>query len=59
MRSIVSVNVKDLVMIDARTSDGKSQRIVFAPRVNRGEDDMLTVGATKMRVKVCWSAMDP
>lgn len=59
MRPVVSVNVTDLLMIVARTSDGVSQRIEFTPRVNRGEDDILTIGATKMRVKVFWSAMDP
>ena len=59
MRPVVSVNVTDLLMIVARTSDGISERIVFTPRVNRGEDDILTVGATKKHVKVFCSAMDP
>lgn len=59
MRPVVSVNVTDLLMIVARTSDGISERIVFTPRVNRGEDDILAVGATKKHVKVFCSAMDP
>ena len=54
MRPVVSVNVKDLLVIVAQTSDGKSQSVQLAPIIN-GKDEgrrLTTVGATKMRVKL-------
>uniref|UniRef100_A0A0A9AMU6 DUF6598 domain-containing protein n=1 Tax=Arundo donax TaxID=35708 RepID=A0A0A9AMU6_ARUDO len=59
MRPVVSVYLKDMLVIDAKTGDGKFTRIEFTPRVNSRDDDVITVGATKMRVKVVWSIMDP
>jgi len=59
MRPVVSVYAKDLLMIAAQTSDGKSERIVFTPRINARDEGPLAVGATKLRVKLCWSVMDP
>ncbi|CAD6273326.1 unnamed protein product [Miscanthus lutarioriparius] len=59
MRPVVSVYVKDLLMIAAQTSDGKSERIVFTPRINARDERPLAVGATKLRVKLSWSVMDP
>ncbi|XP_062180816.1 uncharacterized protein LOC133885166 isoform X1 [Phragmites australis] len=58
MRPVVSVYVKDMLKIVAETGDGKSCTIEFTPRVNYGEEDVITVGVTKMRVKVTWSIMD-
>jgi hypothetical protein len=59
VRPVVSVYVKDLLMIAALTSDGKSERIVFTPRINTRDECPLAVGATKLRVKLSWSVMDP
>ncbi|XP_066363710.1 uncharacterized protein [Miscanthus floridulus] len=59
MRPVVSVYAKDLLMIAAQTSDGKSERILFTPRINARDEGPLAVGATKLRVKLCWSVMDP
>ena len=59
MRPVVSVNVKDLLVIVAQTSDGKSERIVFTPRINARDEGPLAVGATKLRVKLSWSVMNP
>ncbi|CAO2041243.1 unnamed protein product [Urochloa humidicola] len=59
MQPVVSVYVKDKLIIVAQTSDGTSERtITFTPKVNGREEDVVTVGATKMRVKVAWSVMD-
>ncbi|CAN6195361.1 unnamed protein product [Urochloa humidicola] len=59
MRPVVSVHVMDFLAIEAQTSDGKSDRILFTPRVNGGDEDKITVGATNMHVKVVWSVMNP
>ncbi|CAN6181748.1 unnamed protein product [Urochloa humidicola] len=59
MRPVVSVDVMDFLAIEAQTSDGKSHRILFTPRANGGDEDKITVGATKMRVKVVWSVTNP
>ncbi|CAN6204006.1 unnamed protein product [Urochloa humidicola] len=59
MRPIVSVHVMDFLIIEAQTSDSKSDKKLFTPRVNSEDKDIFTVGATKMRVKVVWSVMNP
>ncbi|CAL4890315.1 unnamed protein product [Urochloa decumbens] len=59
MQPVISVCVKDKLIIVAQTSDGTSKwTITFTPKVNGREEDVVTVGATKMRVKVAWSVMD-
>jgi hypothetical protein len=79
LRSIVSVYVKDKLIIVAETSDGKfKQTIDFTPKINgreediitigvtkidftpkiNGREEVMTIGVTKMRVKVAWSIMD-
>ncbi|CAN6218910.1 unnamed protein product [Urochloa humidicola] len=58
MRPIVSVYVKDMLIIAAQTGDMKS-KLVFTPRVNSGDADIMTVGATRMCVKITWSVMNP
>uniref|UniRef100_A0A0A9APL8 Uncharacterized protein n=1 Tax=Arundo donax TaxID=35708 RepID=A0A0A9APL8_ARUDO len=58
VRPVVSVYVMDMLIIVAKTGDGKSSTIRFTPSFNGGEEDFITVGATKMRVKVTWSIMD-
>ncbi|CAO2044676.1 unnamed protein product [Urochloa humidicola] len=59
MRRVVSVYVRDMLIIEVKTGDGKSvRRIDFTPRGNSVDEDTITVGANKMLVKVAWSAMD-
>lgn len=59
-RPAVSVFVKELLIIAAKTEDGKSiGRIGFTPKIKGREEDVQNVGATKMRVKVACSIMDP
>ncbi|CAL4889734.1 unnamed protein product [Urochloa decumbens] len=60
MRRVVSVYVRDMLMVEVKTGDSKSEcRIGFTPRVNSGDEITFTVGGTKMRVMVAWSIMDP
>ncbi|CAN6337343.1 unnamed protein product [Urochloa humidicola] len=60
MRPAVSVHVKDMLAIVAKTGDGESVRIIaFTTRVKGRDEDIINVGATKMSVKVAWSIMDP
>ncbi|KAJ1261092.1 hypothetical protein BS78_09G001600 [Paspalum vaginatum] len=59
MRPVVSVYLKDLLIITAMAGDGESRSTVFTPRVYNGDEDQLTVSGTVMRVKVAWSVMNP
>jgi hypothetical protein len=60
MRRVMSVYMKDMLMIEVKTGDGKYVRqIEFTPRANNLDEDTIIVGATKMRVMVAWSLMDP
>ncbi|CAL4971181.1 unnamed protein product [Urochloa decumbens] len=59
MRHAVSVYVRDLLIIELKTGDGKSVRITdFIPKGNSVDEDTINVGATKMSVMVAWSALD-
>ncbi|CAL4971182.1 unnamed protein product [Urochloa decumbens] len=59
MRRVVSVYVREMLIIEVETGDSKSGcRIGFTPRVNSGDEITITVGGTKMRVMVAWSIMD-
>lgn len=59
MQPAISVYMKDKLIMVAQTSDGTSKRTIeFTPKVNGREGEGLTVGNTKMRVKVAWSIMD-
>ncbi|CAN6358222.1 unnamed protein product [Urochloa humidicola] len=56
MRPVVCVNVKDKLIIVAKTWDGESvRRIVFTTRVKGRDEVVIDVGATKMSVRVAWS----
>jgi len=58
-RPVVSVFVKDWLIIVAKTGDGKSvRRIGFSPKKKGREEAVITVGVTKMRVKVAWSIIN-
>ncbi|WVZ95708.1 hypothetical protein U9M48_041439 [Paspalum notatum var. saurae] len=60
MRPVVSVYLKDMLVIDAQQAgDGESRSILFTPRANRGDEDQLALGGTVMRVKIFWSVIDP
>ncbi|CAL5060055.1 unnamed protein product [Urochloa decumbens] len=60
MRRVVCVYVRDMLIFKVRTSDGKLvRRIDFTPRGNSQDEDTITIGATKMRLMVAWSTMDP
>ena len=59
MQPVISVYVKDMLVIVAQTSDGTYERTIrFTPKINGREEEVITVGVTKMRVKVAWSIMD-
>ena len=58
MQPVISVYVKEMLIIVAQTSGGSKRTIEFTPKINGGEEEEITVGATKMRVKVAWSVMD-
>ena len=48
-----------MLIIVAQTSDGTFEGTIrFTPKINGGEEEVVTVGVTKMRVKVTWSIMD-
>ncbi|GJM94325.1 hypothetical protein PR202_ga10963 [Eleusine coracana subsp. coracana] len=59
MRPVVCVSLNDMLVVAAKTRDGKSEcTIRFTPIVNNSsENDEVRVGSTKMRVKVSWSIM--
>ncbi|WVZ88351.1 hypothetical protein U9M48_034882 [Paspalum notatum var. saurae] len=59
MRPVVSVYVKDKLITEVHTSDVKSkQTIVFTPKINGRQDEVIIVGVNRMHVKVTWSVMD-
>ena len=59
MRPVVSVHVEDFLIILFHTSDGKLESIQFTPMFNGRDEGQITVGATKMRVKLAWSVHYP
>ncbi|TVU18351.1 hypothetical protein EJB05_34441, partial [Eragrostis curvula] len=59
MRAVISVYVKEKLVIVAKTRDSKDERTIdFTPKLNGDGEGDITVGATKMHVKVTWSIMD-
>ncbi|KAL6630617.1 hypothetical protein ACP70R_028468 [Stipagrostis hirtigluma subsp. patula] len=59
MRSVVSVYVMDMLIIDFQTYDGKYQHTIkFTPMLNGWRENEVANGGTKMRVKITWSIMD-
>ncbi|KAL6870569.1 hypothetical protein ACP4OV_014417 [Aristida adscensionis] len=57
MRPVVSVYVKDMLVIVALTDDGKEHIIKFTPMLNGWDEDTVTIGDARMHVKVTWSRM--
>ncbi|KAG2648180.1 uncharacterized protein LOC120654288 [Panicum virgatum] len=48
-----------LSTVDVMTSDGTFEGTIrFTPKISSGEEEIITVGVTEMRVKVAWSIMD-
>jgi len=44
------------VTVVAQTGDADCERtITFTPHIDRGDGDVITLGVTKMFVKVAWS----
>ncbi|CAN6271557.1 unnamed protein product [Urochloa humidicola] len=59
MRRVVSVYVRDMLIIEVKTGDGKSLwRIDFTPRGNSVVEHTFTVGGTKMHAMAAWSIID-
>jgi hypothetical protein len=58
-RPVMLVNVKEKLVIVAKADDGKNEcKISFTPDLNCFDEDDITLGATKMHVKVTWSIVD-
>ena len=58
LQSVVSVSLEEklLVTVVAQTDDAECERtITFTPHINGGDGDVITLGVTKMFVKVVWS----
>jgi hypothetical protein len=50
--------ITDTLVIVTKTSDGTSKHTIeFIPRYSTTEEDVIAVGATKMRIKVSWSIL--
>ncbi|KAK3137745.1 hypothetical protein QOZ80_5BG0456620 [Eleusine coracana subsp. coracana] len=59
IRPVMSVSMKEMLVIVAKTDDGKDERTIsFTPDVNSYDEDDITIGATQMHVKVTWSIVD-
>lgn len=47
------VHEKDMLVIAANTIDGRDERAIeFSPKLNGYNEDEITIGASKMHVKV-------
>jgi hypothetical protein len=58
-RPVMLVNVKEKLVIVAQADDGKDEcTISFTSDLNGFDEDDITLGATKMHVKVTWSIVD-
>jgi hypothetical protein len=58
MRHVVSVSLREMLVIVAKTRDGKSKRMIeFTSRFNGAEEDVTRVGGARIRVKVTWSVI--
>ena len=58
MQPVITVGVRDMLVIIIKTSDGTSKHTIeFTLRYSTTEEDVIAVGATKMRIKVSWSIL--
>ena len=54
----ISVSLEEMLLVTvvAQTGDADCERtITFTPHINRGDGDVITLGVTKIFVKVAWS----
>jgi hypothetical protein len=57
LQPVITVSVRGMLVIVIKTSDGTSKHTIeFTPRYSTTED-VIAVGATKMRIKVSWSIL--
>jgi flagellar biosynthesis protein FliQ len=57
LQPVITVCRVVMLIIVIQTSDGVSKRTIeFTPRIRSSEEDVITVGVT--RIKVSWSVMD-
>jgi hypothetical protein len=58
LQPVIAVCLSDMLIIETQTGDGISERTIeFTPMISGAEEDFITVGVTKMRVKVTWSVL--
>ncbi|CAO2183791.1 unnamed protein product [Urochloa humidicola] len=58
LQPVITVHLSDMLIIETQTGDGISKRTIeFTPMISSSEEDVITVGVTKMRVKVTWSVL--
>jgi hypothetical protein len=55
LQRVVSVSLKEKLVVTIATRTGLKSTIKFTPRVNGGDENEVTCGSIKMRVKVTWS----
>lgn len=55
LRRVVAVCWKEKLIVNFAARNGDKSTIKFTPRVNGGDEDEVTCGSIKMRVKVTWS----
>ncbi|CAL4949392.1 unnamed protein product [Urochloa decumbens] len=58
LQPVITVHLSDMLIIETQTGDGiPKHTIEFSPMMSGAEEDVITVGVTKMRVKVTWSVL--
>ena len=55
LRRVVSVCLKEKLVVTIAARTGVKSTIKFTPRVNGGDENEVTCGSIKMRLKVTWS----
>ena len=58
LQSVVSVSLEEMLVLTivVQTGDAECERtITFTPHINGGDADAITLGVTKMLVRVAWS----
>ncbi|CAL4975985.1 unnamed protein product [Urochloa decumbens] len=56
---VITVHLSDMLIIETQTGDDIPKRTIefITPMMSGAEEDVITVGVTKMRVKVTWSVL--
>lgn len=55
LRCVVAVCLEEKLILTVAARNGDKTTIKFTPRVNSGDENEVTCGSIKMRVKVTWS----